>query len=94
MKPLHSIETAETGLGNAGATAGGLTRRLPASVSGAPCPLVPCQPPAKDAAVRNRAMTGTSTDTGYFDAGVATPPERKRRPTASDNILLETGETQ
>jgi hypothetical protein len=94
MKPLHSIDTTETRLGYVGATACGLTRRLPASDSGAPFPFVPCQPPAKGAAGQNRLMTGTSADTGYFDAGVATPPERKRRPGASDNILLETGETQ
>ena len=39
-------------------------------------------------------MTGTFTDTGYFDAGLATPPVQKRRPNANDNIVLETGEMQ
>jgi hypothetical protein len=42
MKPFDSIETPETRLGSAG-----LTRRLPASESGAPFPLLPCQPPGK-----------------------------------------------
>jgi hypothetical protein len=93
MKPLHCIEALETRLGIADAPAC-LTRRLRASQSGAPFPFVPCQPPGKEAAGQNRLMTGTFTDTGYFDAGLATPPEQKRRPNANDNILLETGEMQ
>jgi hypothetical protein len=39
-------------------------------------------------------MTTTSTKTAFFDAEPATPPERKRRPKNTDNILLETGEIQ
>lgn len=79
MKPLDSIETPETRLGRAGDTAC-LTRRLPASESGAPFPLLPCQPPGKDAAVRRRLMTGTSTYTGYFDGALATPPGAEAMP--------------
>ena len=93
MKPLHSIEALETRSGIADAHAY-LTRRLRAPQSAPPFPFIPCQPPGKDAAGRKRLMTGTFTDTGYFDAGLATPPERKRRPNANDNILLETGEMQ
>jgi hypothetical protein len=91
MKPLNSIEALETRLGIADATAC-LPRPRPASQRGAPFPLLPCQLPATDAAVRSRLMTGTSAGAGYFDAGLATPPAQNRRPNANDNILLETGE--
>jgi hypothetical protein len=93
MKPLHSIEALETRSWIADAPAC-LTRHLPASQCGAPFPFVPCQPPGKDTAGNNRLMTGTFTNIGYCDAGLATPPERKRRPNANDNIVLETGEMQ
>lgn len=82
MKPLDSIETPKTRLG-----------RPATSPAGAPFPPF-LSGDGKDAAVRRRPMTGTSTGAGYFDADLATPPERKRRRKANDNILLEAAKMQ
>lgn len=96
MQPLDSIAAPETGLRIAdGAVC--LTRSLPASESGAPFPLLPCELPQKDAAVRRRLMARAPTRRGSFDAGLASPPRAEATPKANDgpkandNILLEPG---
>ncbi len=93
MKPLQNIDTRETGMGSAGDTVC-LSPGLPAPESGLPFPPVPNQRLARGPSVPRRLMRVTSTNTGYFDAGLATPPERERFPGANDKILHETGEMQ
>ncbi|RKR20723.1 hypothetical protein C8D78_1365 [Arthrobacter oryzae] len=59
MKPLDISAAPETGLRRAGGAVG-LAPRLPASESGTPFPILPCQLPGRDAAVRRRLIAGGS----------------------------------
>ncbi len=70
------------------------TRPIPTAEGGVGIPLTNFLHSGNGSALGAGQVSGTSGCTGYFDAGLAQPRERKRRTKANNTILLETGEKQ